>query len=370
MKNTSKGIPPPQLELVFDRFYHFEPEKAQFRNLFGIRLALSRELAKTLKGDLSISSEENKYISFVLKLPLGDKHFQEYEIDRSPSESEKKLPEIELPVSPPQKAASKQKQELVLVVENDRDIGNFIQYELQEEFEVVVLETAQEGWEACKRLNPSLVISDISLPDFNGFDLALKVNEGPNVEGIPIILVSNDDYDKYQLKGYKLGLHDFITKPFNPGVLKAMVNNLIWQKRRLREQFLQDFFLQKHGIKNPEGKKEKEHEDFSPEDQLFLDRVRESLKKYENSQYGVGELAKDTHYERRNLTRKIKQFFNKAPGELIKEFRMERAKELLLQKSYKVGEIAMKVGYQDTASFSKAFKEYTGISPSKYRLVD
>ncbi|MEM6804131.1 MAG: helix-turn-helix transcriptional regulator, partial [Bacteroidota bacterium] len=146
------------------------------------------------------------------------------------------------------------------------------------------------------------------------------------------------------------------------------VHQMIHQRRELKEKYLKEF-LSSNSSGNGEAKEKLEADKvFSAHDQEFINKVRNSLdKNLKNPDYGVSILAEDANYERRQLTRKIKEIFDVAPGELIRNNKISKARDLLKTTNMQVTDIAMEVGYKEVTSFRKAFKELVGKSPTQYR---
>lgn len=369
--NSGAGIPAKQVARIFERFYNFELEQPQFRNVFGVRMALSWELSKMLAGELKVKSEEGKYTAFTLSLPLGNNHLNEYELidsEKEPPENETIL--LEQAVYDIQINGNDAEKErwTVLIIEADSEIRRFIVFELQQEFNIIQASDGEDGFALATEHIPDLVISDVQMPKLNGFDLARKLKMEKTTEHIPIVLLSGQSDDKFQLDGYKLGIDTFLTKPFDPALLKEQVRNMIKQRVLLKAKYLQEYFASPVPASNSNGEDVLPLHGFSENDQAFIKKVKESLdQNFHKLDYSVEKLASDSHYQRRQLTRKVKDIFGTTPKDLIRAHRLKKACELLLNSSQKVAEIAEQVGYAEGPSFSKVFKDHFGETPTSYR---
>ncbi|MEM8889425.1 MAG: 7TM diverse intracellular signaling domain-containing protein [Bacteroidota bacterium] len=370
--NTGAGVSEELLKKVFNRFHQFQTEQIENRNLTGIRLAVSYELSKILGGKLEIDGKQGEYTSFSLHLPQGTAHIKAHEWQQEGEDEEERAKSFfEPPLTAPlfqQASEGEDNKASVLIVDNDRELRNFIAFELQKDFQVYLAENGQQALSMAAEQLPDLIISDIKMPGITGFDLSTRVKKDPSMGHIPILLLSGEPEDEVQLNGYQVGADAFLLKPFDPHFLKTRVHQMIHQRRELKEKYLKEF-LSSNSSGNGEAKEKLEADKvFSAHDQEFINKVRNSLdKNLKNPDYGVSILAEDANYERRQLTRKIKEIFDVAPGELIRNNKISKARDLLKTTNMQVADIAMEVGYKEVTSFRKAFKELVGKSPTQYR---
>ncbi|MDW3648684.1 MAG: 7TM diverse intracellular signaling domain-containing protein [Bacteroidia bacterium] len=369
--NTGQGVSEKLLKKVFNRFHQFQTEEVENRNLTGIRLAVSYELSKILGGKLEIDGKQGEFTSFTLSLPLGTAHIKAHEWmqESDEEEGEKSFIETTLTAPPIQQTKSEDGTKAsVLIVDNDRELRNFIAFELQKDFQLYLAENGEQALALAEEHLPDLIVSDIKMPGLTGFDLSTRIKKSPTMGHIPVLLLSGEPEDEVQLNGYQMGADAFLLKPFHPDFLKTRIHQMIHQRRELKEKYLKEF-LTNTSSSNGETKKQVEADKvFSAHDQEFINKVRESLDlNLKNTDYGVSVLAEDANYERRQLTRKIKEIFEVAPGELIRNNKINIAKDLLMNTNMQVIEIALEVGYKEVASFRKAFKDLVGKSPTQFR---
>lgn len=371
--NTGQGVSEELLKKVFNRFHQFQTEEVENRNLTGIRLAVSHELSKVLGGVLEIDGKQGEYTSFTLRLPMGTSHIKahEWQEEIEEEQEENTKPFFQPPLTAPliqQTSRNKEDKATILVVDSDRELRNFIAFELQKDFQVYLAENGDQALSIAADKLPDLIVSDIKMPGLTGFDLSTRIKKDPAMGHIPVLLLSGEPEDEVQLNGYQMGADAFLLKPFNPNFLKARIHQMIRQRKELKEKYLKEF-LSNSSSENGDAKQLLEADKaFSIHDQEFINKVRSSLdKNLKNPDYGVSVLAEDANYERRQLTRKIKEIFNLAPGELIRSNKINKARDLLMTTDLQIGEIATEVGYKEVTSFRKAFKEQVGKSPTQFR---
>ena len=237
---------------------------------------------------------------------------------------------------------------LILVVEDDVDILSFIAMELMEEYRVLQALDGKEGLELALNHLPDVVVTDLMMPVLDGLELCRSIKENPETKHIPVIMLTARTSEENQLKGLKTGADDYIVKPFNILLLKVRIENLLKSRRIMQE---------KHGKKYTEG-----------QDAEFLKKAEYILEKHHSDwTFRSEELAEEFGMSLRTLQRRLKAEIGMSSGGYITKFRMKRAAEMLALTTLTITEIAFKVGYDDSSSFSRGFKKHFKVSPSEYR---
>ena len=205
---------------------------------------------------------------------------------------------------------------------------------------------------------PDLVISDIMMPVKDGFTCCRELREQPRTAHIPILMLTAKAEDADVLQASKIGVDDYMMKPFNPEVLKAKVRNLILQRERLKRIYTKALMLKQKETK--QGEAEEVADDFMK----GVIQVIEANLADEN--FNVKILAEQLNMSQPTLYRKIKQRSELAAIDIIRSIRMSKAASLIMENRYSIQEIAEMVGYSDTRTLRKHFTEQFGVSPSKY----
>ena len=201
---------------------------------------------------------------------------------------------------------------------------------------------------------PDIIISDVMMPGKDGFELCATLKADHRTSHIPIILLTAKAGQQHKIEGLEQGADAYLTKPFDVRELKVRMAKLIEQRQRLKEQFAGELRLKPTEVS------------LASMDQRFLQSVIKQIEEnIGNEYYTVEELAHSVGFSRSQLHRKLKALADKSPNQLIRDFRLARAKELLEQKSATVSEVAYQVGYSNLSYFSKSYKDAFGVSPSE-----
>lgn len=363
VSDTGPGIPPGEVDKVFDRFYQVTQEASQNqdesqRSGTGIGLALSRRLAELMGGTLSVRSEPGgKGSTFYLHLPI--RHTKKG-IGQEPSRlvlSIPSEPSVEESFSV-EKASALQDVPAIVIVEDNADVARFVAECLPDHFHKVIAKNGKEGIELAQEYIPDLVISDVLMPKVDGFSLTEKLKQDQRTSHIPIILLTaKADFDS-RMEGLGKGADAYMAKPFSRQELLIRVENLLESRRRL-----QAYYLEQSGLATP-AKEEKT----APQEHIFLKKVRQLIEKnLDREGHSVEALADDLHMSTAQLYRKIKALTGRSTSKFIRHIQITRAKHLLENTQHTISEIAYRSGFNDPAYFTRVFTAETGEPPSAYR---
>ncbi|MFN8302101.1 MAG: ATP-binding protein [Saprospiraceae bacterium] len=357
VSDNGKGIAPEDLDKIFERFYQVESAGDKGT---GIGLALVKELVALHKGNISVESQPGKGSVFQVELPVGWGMFDPEDIvEAAPAAAfvaEKPAAAESSPPVQQTQDASGDNLPLCLIVEDNTELQTFISEQLQSDFRVLIAANGRLGLEAALEHIPDLVISDVMMPEMDGnqFCAALKTDE--RTSHIPVILLTAKAGLDSRIEGLETGADDYLTKPFDTRELLVRAHNLVAQRERLRKQFSRTMVLKPKEIA------------LTSADERFLQRVQDCLNAHlGDEQFNVEELAAQTGMSRSQLHRKLTALIDQPPVEFIRNFRLQRAREMLEAGTGNVSEICYDVGFNSPAYFSKAFKDAFGISPSEVR---
>lgn len=368
VSDTGVGISHEHLPHVFDRFYQVDGSRA--REGIGIGLALVRELVELHHGEISVESEEGRGTTFVVRLRTGSSHLAPEEIVANaaltPRETEARpTPEIHVDVEGPQEAAGVRQPDeeaieetTVLIVEDHAEVRKFLRDHLQKYYRVIEAQDGFEGLEKATASVPDLVLSDVMMPQMDGYEFckALKTNE--STCHIPVVLLTAKATREDKLHGLDMGADCYLIKPFDALELLMQVRNLIDQRCRLRERFSGPVVLKPTEI------------GVTPMDQAFLTKVLTVVQdNLQDPSFDVERLGREVGLSRSQLHRKLRALTNQPPTLMIRSIRLQRAAELLSHKTGSVAEIAYFVGFNSQAYFAKCFREQFGCSPKEYALT-
>ncbi|MGV6828075.1 MAG: hybrid sensor histidine kinase/response regulator transcription factor [Flavobacteriales bacterium] len=352
-----QGIHFNETEKIFERFYQSSQSNAV--GGIGIGLSLAKEFAELLNGTLTVKSELGKGSTFIFSLPI------ETAIKLNPTQPSKEKPNTATDKRN-REFLSNEKQEVlpvslkdnktkILIVEDNPEMASYLEEILSNNYQC---DKAFDGLEALEKIKTGsydLITSDIMMPRIDGFQLREKLNEEENLTNIPFILISAKTLEEDKIKGFNLGIDDYILKPFNKNELLARINNLLANKNA------RDKWASKH----PE-----EIEVIDSSQKKLLDKIRTITEEnISDENFKVPELASDVGYSQRQLTRLLKKYTGMSPVKFILEIRLQKAYSLLQNKAYfTLSEVRYEVGIPTSSYFNKKFKERFGINPGELLL--
>ncbi|HSG67595.1 MAG TPA: DNA-binding response regulator, partial [Bacteroidales bacterium] len=205
---------------------------------------------------------------------------------------------------------------------------------------------------------PDLVISDVMMPQMDGYELCRRIKTDERTSHIPLILLTAKASKEDKLEGLGLGADDFLTKPFDPEELLVRVKNLILQRQQLRERYLQEFSLAPALI-HPEALSMDEH---------FLQKAISVIEEHiADPDFSVENFCDRMAMSRMQLHRKVTALTGQTAGEFIRSLRLRRAAELIRNKAGTIAEIAYDTGFTTPSYFTECFKKHYGMSPTDYQ---
>lgn len=253
---------------------------------------------------------------------------------------------------------------LLLIVDDNDDIRTYLRTILEKRYQLIEAANGQAGLEmACKEV-PDLIISDVMMPVMNGLEFCQRVKSDVATSHVPVILLTARALSQHQVEGYESGADAYITKPFQPEVLMARVDNLLRQRQKLRKLW--------SGTTHQEAPTKPESIEYSStlsvREEAFIQRFRDVVtKQMSNSDLSVEDIGSELNLSRVQLYRKIKALTGQSPVELTRHIRLKRGRDLLETTDMTISEIAYKVGFTAPSYFTKCFKDEFGILPGELR---
>ena len=349
IKDTGIGIPMGMQEKIFERFFQTDVPQSMVNQGTGIGLAITKEFVRLHKGIITVKSGPEQGTCFTVLLPAK----RIYDTPLRSAESLVQAEDVEQMM--PAESQKGGRKKTILVVEDNEDIRFYLKDNLKGQYKVEEATNGKEGWEKIKQLNPDLVVSDIMMPLMDGIELARKIKTEMLTAHIPVILLTAMGSEEKQLEGLKVGVNDYITKPFTFEILASRIRNLLTQQELLQKRF------QKQIEVNPG------EVTITPVDEKFLKQVLEIVEKHmDEPEFSVEDFSREMFMNRVTLYRKILSITGKTPIEFIRTIRLKRAVQLLEKSGMSVAEIAYEVGFNNPKNFTKAFKEEFKILPSQY----
>ncbi|RMD98959.1 MAG: DNA-binding response regulator, partial [Calditrichaeota bacterium] len=244
---------------------------------------------------------------------------------------------------------------LVLIVEDNDDMRRYLRNSLNQGFDIIEAENGQSGYQVACKKTPDLIVSDVMMPEMDGYALCEKLKTDQRTSHIPVILLTARAGQEDKLEGLEIGADDYLTKPFDARELNIRVKNLIEQRQRLRERFSREITVQP-----------KEITVTSIDEKLLqraIDIVEENMS---NSEFDIDQFCRAIGMSRSTLNRKLRALTGLSTNGFIRTLRLKRASLLLQKKSATIVEIAYEVGFNNPSYFAECFRQQFGKSPSEY----
>ena len=352
--DTGSGIQPGNLPHLFDRFYTEDRSMGT-----GIGLHLVKEYIHMHGGEIRVESEPGQRTTFTVCLRKGKAHFEDSDLMET-SVSHQAYEASRLDDSETHKMLSKTYPYTILITEDDDEVRCFLERELSPHFKT---RTAANGKDALRVLEEeeiSLVVSDVMMPEMNGFELCRMIKTQLPFSHIPVILLTALTDERQRIFGITGGADDYIQKPFHTDYVKIKIIHLLQERQKLRERLLEKLRDNKLLLSEPEK--------VESIDDAFLRKFAEQIEAvYADPEYNVEKLSETLGLSRGHLHRKIKELTGTAPVEFLRTYRLNKATQLLRQNAYTVSEVAYRTGFSSPAYFSKCFKAVYGVTPTEYQ---
>jgi YesN/AraC family two-component response regulator len=279
----------------------------------------------------------------------------------------KELPSIEEQNDNRKIGSQKENLPLILLVEDNADIRIFLRNILEDKYNIEEAENGSEGLTKALATLPDIIISDVMMPEMDGYQFTNAIKTDERTSHIPVILLTSLTSTDSIIKGLENDADEYITKPFNDQILQLKVHNLIQSRQKLKLKYLQ--YVELAAQKRESIELEPAKVEIPDTEQLFLNKLMAIIEKnMEESEFGVKQFSSEVGMEASVFHRKLKALISQSPGEFIRTIRMKRAAQLLDNKSLSIADVAYMVGFgNNTNYFSTAFRKHFGKSPKEFQ---
>jgi DNA-binding response OmpR family regulator len=342
------GLDSETMKHVFDRFYQGSNSHRLHIEGTGIGLNLCKMIVDMHHGTIEAHNRQDEKGSvFEVRLPLGNAHLTEAEMER----------QTEQPVEAPVVSKSIGNKHRVLVVDDDVEICRYISSELSRYYKFGTSPNGREGLKKLLTGEYDAVVSDVMMPEMDGFTMLRMIKTNVNIAHIPVVMLTSKADVANRLEGLERGADAFLAKPFNMEELHMVIENLIQSRKRLKGKY-SGAQLQSDKVELPEVK---------GNDEVLMERIMKVINKnLSNSDFNVDMLTQEVGISRAQLHRKMKEITGISTSEFIRNIRLEQAARLLREQKINVTQVAYTVGFSNLAHFSTIFRKQFGVSPSEY----
>ena len=352
VKDSGIGISEQQIPFIFDRFHQGNPIYENEGT--GIGLALVKELVAIMEGDIKVESELNKGSSFILDFPIHN---------NAPLDKER----VHYPYSSPilSNTHTSKKQDaillengvpILLIIEDNTDVAYYLQTCLEDHYQILICRNGKTGIDKALGILPDIIISDVMMPEMDGFQVCKILKEDERSSHIPIILLTAKATSEDKLIGLTHGADAYLIKPFEKEELIVRLNKLLEIRQTLQKKY-SSMLISSQPVTFIENKED-----------TYIEKVEKIvLNNMEGEEFSIHELARALHLSRSQVHRKIKALTGMSAAIYIRHIRLQKAKELLGSSELSIAEIAYQVGFKTPVYFSQVFKETFGKSPNATR---
>jgi signal transduction histidine kinase/CheY-like chemotaxis protein/ligand-binding sensor domain-containing protein len=383
VKDTGVGMPKEQLVHIFDRFYQASSSRENDRKGTGIGLSLTKEIVTLHHGQIDAHSTKGEGTEFAIRLPMGKDHLKADEIadpsrvslhpgkhaeaavDYLKPEEEQENSGIESAgtndgIEPGKEhQPGEQEKHVILVVEDHADVRKYIRAPLEPRYTVVEAKDGKEGIDKAREIIPDLIISDIMMPELDGYELCKVLKTDIITSHIPVILLTARASEESMVQGLETGADDYITKPFSTKILTVRIKNLIELRRQLQMKIQRQKMLLPAEI------------NVSSLDETFLKELHDVVEKnLGDPDFNIDRLCEKLYMGRTSLFKKVQALTGETPNQFIQSYRLQRAAQLLKANFGNVTEVAFEVGFSNSAYFTKCFKEKFHQLPSTFLAAE
>jgi signal transduction histidine kinase/DNA-binding response OmpR family regulator/ligand-binding sensor domain-containing protein len=378
--DTGVGISADELPFLFDRFFQAGNQKQASPSLLGragvgaggtgIGLSLTRELVRAMGGTISVESEVGKGTIVSVQLPVTrNAEYDSLTPDSlTPDPSPKGRGVVEDTVAYTSVYATSEGSVVgppgvpqLLVIEDNPDVMAYIIASLENEYRIECAYNGRQGIEKALETVPDLILSDVMMPEKDGFEVCDALKNDERTSHIPIVLLTAKADVESRIAGLRRGADVYLSKPFHEVELRLNLNNLLEQRRKWQERF------GKPGLPGNTAESDLPQADVELED-AFLKKVRQYVEQHlADSGFDGPRLARAMLLSEVQLYRKIKALTGKSTAIYIRSIRLNKGQELLRSTSLSVSEIAYDVGFEDPNYFSRTFSQEFGVAPSEMR---
>jgi signal transduction histidine kinase/ligand-binding sensor domain-containing protein/DNA-binding response OmpR family regulator len=359
VQDNGKGMESADAERVFDRFFQIKSSNTTRLVGSGIGLAFSKEIIELHHGSITLNSAPDAGTTFTVKLSLDSNLYtsglhQPITISEGIEDHHwEQLIEI---ADQPQ---VEPREHSILIVDDNPEILSYLSEMLTENYTILQAQDGIEGFQKASREIPDLIICDVMMPGKDGITVCKELKAQITTSHIPIILLTARTATVYEIEGLQTGADDYITKPFDASVIKVRIKNLLENREKLRNHFLNKVRF--------EPSTQALAEEVNLEDafiQKAISLVEENL---DNPSFGIETMVEELHMSQSTLYRKLKSLTGLSLTAFIRSIRLKRSAQLILSTDLNLNEIAYQVGFNDYKYFKNSFKKQFDCVPSRYK---
>lgn len=369
VSDTGIGIPQEKIPFIFDHFYQVDDTHSRPSEGTGIGLALTQELVKLLGGTISLESQKEKGSTFKVMLPLTDHSPKSQSTETQAIDVEATLPKP--PVDNSESGTAKRSRTeksaeiinpTVLIIEDNADVVIYLKTCLWADYQLLVATNGKSGLEQAIENTPDLILSDVMMPEMDGFEVCKALKNDDRTSHIPVILLTAKADMESRLEGLDCGADAYLAKPFEPRELHLRIRNLLELRKKMQIYYLALTIGQSAKAETLQKGQVEKRED------TFVQKARAIVEQnLDDAQFSTEELGKLLAMSRSQLHRKLTALTGLSPNHFIRYIRLGQARQRLLETDDNIAEIAYGTGFSDPGYFSRVFRQEYEMTPKEWR---
>jgi signal transduction histidine kinase/DNA-binding response OmpR family regulator len=366
--DTGIGISKENLPKIFNRFYQGDTSPSGGEAGTGIGLAFTKELVEMMGGRIVVESKLGTGTDILILLPIiKDAETRKQNLDKGqfittpdnesnlPLSKENLVPSLDLNTFNINSETPS-----LLIIEDNRDVVTYIESLLKKHYRIEVARNGQEGIDKAFSIIPDIIISDVMMPEKDGYEVCQILKNDERSSHIPIILLTAKASPEDRIQGLKGGADAYLVKPFNKDELFIRLEKLIGLRKALQERYVSpgNFLNTTKPLTAVQPSL----------DDLFIEKLLKVVQdRLDDPKLEVADLCQAVHLSNMQVNRKLKALTGKTPSRFIRSIRLQKAMQLLKTTTLNISEIAYEVGFSDPNYFSRTFSEEFDFPPNTVR---
>jgi signal transduction histidine kinase/DNA-binding response OmpR family regulator/ligand-binding sensor domain-containing protein len=361
VSDTGPGIPEESQKDIFRRYYQVGNHKLYRNYGTGIGLYYAMRLAELHKGTILVANRPQGGSVFTLRVPMAENAYLEAEkksataIAEQQSVTSSVVTDVHLDMYRPDENTSESRFK-VLVIDDDEEIVNYIRTYLTRHFEVVCKYDAKSAYENLESISPDLILCDIMMPGIDGLQFCRMLKQNIDYSHIPIILLTAKSLLNDQIQGLRDGANAYVTKPFQPEYLIALIQAQLRNIQSLRNMLVKATDTSKINsdvISNCDNK--------------FMENLYKLMNdNISDVELNITRITETMHISRTKFYYKVKSLTGETPISFFNNFKLNKAAELLKDGRYNISEVSNITGFSTPSYFASCFKKRFGVTPSEF----
>lgn len=361
ISDTGPGLEKEQISRIFERFYQVEGLNKTYIGGTGIGLELVQNFVHLHKGEIKVSSKIDEGTSFIIQLPADKSFYHDSQImakndDLLATDNEF----LSLPIEEEHStlletgSGNKEISATVLIVEDNVELADYLKLELKKSYHVLQADNGKEGYKIATEMLPDVIITDVIMPEMDGFQFCKLIKSNPVTSHIPLLMLTAKASIENRIEGLENGADAYMVKPFDTKLLTLRLKQLVTSRQLIFDKYFAAISGNQDTVNT------------TSVDRNFIEKLLSYVNEnISNSDLNVEELAAHLSLSRSQLYRKVKALTGETVNEFIRKIRLERAKQILEQGHANISEASYAVGFTSPSYFSKCFKAHFGVLPKQ-----